>query len=481
MKIVQTLWCGNKNLLNDSFGWVSPEYHIMSWCLSCLRIHKYYKNIHLYTDSQGYEILKNALELPYKNVSVVYDSIKHLNKNLWAYPKILTYKSQDEPFIHIDGDVFIHKKFSSKITKANLIAQNAEKPTEYYYSIIKDLNKDITCIPKHLTNPLIKNKIRSFNAGIIGGFNNTFFNEFYKEAKYFIENNIDSFRSETNITNSNLLFEQMLFAELAHFKNINIDCCIEDIIDDNGYSSKLFGDLSQQNKINILHFIGPIKRDRIHCKMLSSVLANEFPMYFNKVMQLFTNNTLYTKIENDNIIDKQQFLDNSSLKNHLDLITNHRNLLNKIKDKYSNMLPNRFLDIEKNSTLFFNVFNKKNILKKNLTLINNPDLVIIKKSFKWSKAIKKIISEYHNIEEIDQKSGIAVIPKIFTNKIEVIIISEMDYNIIYFLKTEKNIQNIFDSVKKAFPVENQNDPDIWKYFTFRLKFLVYSRCIIIKN
>lgn len=38
MKIVQTFWHGNNSLLDNSFGWMNPQYHLMSWALSCLSL-----------------------------------------------------------------------------------------------------------------------------------------------------------------------------------------------------------------------------------------------------------------------------------------------------------------------------------------------------------------------------------------------------------------------------------------------------------
>ena len=51
MKIVQTFWHGNNSLLDNSFGWMNPQYHLMSWALSCLSLKDNYQNIVLYTDS----------------------------------------------------------------------------------------------------------------------------------------------------------------------------------------------------------------------------------------------------------------------------------------------------------------------------------------------------------------------------------------------------------------------------------------------
>ncbi|WP_414649040.1 DUF6734 family protein [Chitinophaga sp.] len=33
MVICQTLWPHNKKIPEDSFGWLTPQYHLMSWAL----------------------------------------------------------------------------------------------------------------------------------------------------------------------------------------------------------------------------------------------------------------------------------------------------------------------------------------------------------------------------------------------------------------------------------------------------------------
>ena len=71
MKIVQTFWHGNNSLLDNSFGWMNPQYHLMSWALSCLSLKDNYQNIVLYTDSHGYEIFAEQLKLPYTDIIII--------------------------------------------------------------------------------------------------------------------------------------------------------------------------------------------------------------------------------------------------------------------------------------------------------------------------------------------------------------------------------------------------------------------------
>ena len=51
MRIVQSIWTANQSdLLNNSFGWLAPEYHLMGWALSCLQLKQFYPKVVLYAD-----------------------------------------------------------------------------------------------------------------------------------------------------------------------------------------------------------------------------------------------------------------------------------------------------------------------------------------------------------------------------------------------------------------------------------------------
>ena len=110
MKIIQSFWTGNKNSLTDSYGWLLPIFNYLSWIISCNQLRRYYDDVTLVTDSQGYDVLINKLHLPYTDVIVSLDCLNHYNPNLWALAKIKAYQSIKEPFIHVDGDVFIWTK-----------------------------------------------------------------------------------------------------------------------------------------------------------------------------------------------------------------------------------------------------------------------------------------------------------------------------------------------------------------------------------
>lgn len=123
MKIIQTFWTGHSKIGDNPFdlkaGWLSCEYHWMSWALSCLQLKKFYSNIELITDSIGKKILIDTFNLPYSSVSTALEnSLDKYPAELWSLAKIFSYSIQKEQFIHVDGDVFLWQSLDDKFENA---------------------------------------------------------------------------------------------------------------------------------------------------------------------------------------------------------------------------------------------------------------------------------------------------------------------------------------------------------------------------
>lgn len=148
MNFIQTLYIANsRHPFKHSFGWAAPEYHLMGWALSCLQLNKLYGSVELYANSNAAKLLIDELELRYSKVNVTHDSLVLINENLWALPKIFTYSLQHNPFVHLDGDVFIFNHFSHALFQNGLIAQNLEEATSYYLTTQKELLQNFTFFP----------------------------------------------------------------------------------------------------------------------------------------------------------------------------------------------------------------------------------------------------------------------------------------------------------------------------------------------
>src|SRR5882757_7163537 len=110
MEYIQTFWPGpgrktKEELYGFTGGWLSAEYHWMSWALSALQAQKIFGEIELVTDTPGAEMLSGVLGLPYSRVSTALDEMPgHYPAGLWSMAKIYSYSLQQEPFLHLDGD-----------------------------------------------------------------------------------------------------------------------------------------------------------------------------------------------------------------------------------------------------------------------------------------------------------------------------------------------------------------------------------------
>ena len=282
MKICQTLWTCHKDLLTDSFGWNSPQHHLMAWAYSCLKLKELYPDVEFYTDSHGAKILIDTLGLPYSNYHIEYDNLKY-NPSLWALPKVLTYGKQQQPFIHIDGDVFVFEKFNNETVNGRLIAQNQEISTSYYKGAFEQIINRITYTPELFRENLFSKYPKAYNAGILGGCDMELISKYVWEAVNFVEQN---YAVHSN-ANFNIIFEQLLFYSIAQASGVKVECYYDKIFNDNGYVLDLFGDFLSLPKLKYLHLIGPLKRNKFACDQLTKRLYSEYPDYFIRIVSLF--------------------------------------------------------------------------------------------------------------------------------------------------------------------------------------------------
>ncbi|SFW66192.1 hypothetical protein SAMN02927921_03094 [Sinomicrobium oceani] len=502
MRIVQSLWSGSKNLLTNNFGWHSPQYHVMAWTLSCLRLKEYYKDLYLYTDTHGYNILIDYLKLPYKGVEVCYDTINHYHESLWALPKIMTYASQEESFIHVDGDVFIWERFPEHLEAGDLIAQNIERGTDYYKQMMTHLEKDLKYIPDFLIDNLKKESITSYNAGILGGSDITFIKEYTKEAIKFINHNQrEGFNPSINF---NILFEQILFASLTGSEEKKVTTLFSETFKDSGYSSSRFADFSAVPfNLKYLHIIGTKKREQEICELLSRILLKEYPDFFYKIVSLFrhehvnfekkisffltrtyeTSNVPVPAHKNESLCKSDQLdtINKCSYSNSKE-VNSFADTLKELKQKWGDIKNQKLLDGELAATDFYSYFYLKKEQQAETLVQKNCYLEILEESFGWDKAVKEAINPDLLGDEVEN-FGLAYVPRLFFEGYKEVVISELDYNILILLEEPHCINDIVLYLEKCFPPgKGKSNYDIIYNLTLHhLKKLFIHQCIYVKH
>ena len=244
MKIVQSYWSKPNKSFEKGFqnkisgGWRNIKYQYMSWALSCLKLKTFYPNIELVTDLEGKRILIEQLGLPYDNVRIELDNLNKYPVELWALGKLYTYALQNEPFIHVDNDVFIWEKFNNQIEKAELIGQHVDNDEDHYHHALKHLKELNIKLPSFLINDFEKNnKFNASNAGIIGGSNVCFFKEYVNEAFHLINSQLGKINKSLFGTSYAIIYEQYLYSAMARKNQIKISHLFEaDKSKKNGFS-----------------------------------------------------------------------------------------------------------------------------------------------------------------------------------------------------------------------------------------------------
>ena len=278
MKIIQSFWTGKHNNIEYSFGWLSNEYHYLSWILSCNQLRKYYDEVELFTDSLGYSILIEKLKLPYTKVHIVLDELNNYDDNLWALAKIKSYSLMNEPFLHIDGDVFIFEPFDKNLMKSSIITQNIETTSDYYWNMWSKIKPELNFIPIIMENYNNQLHTKAYNMGVFGG-NNLSFIKKYTDASFDFVNKNKYSLSKINAYNFNIFFEQVLLYELSQEHQINVNCLINEDIGDNEY--KGFGNFEEVPKERkYLHLLGFYKKQELVCNKMSIYVQKYYPEYY---------------------------------------------------------------------------------------------------------------------------------------------------------------------------------------------------------
>ncbi len=284
MRFVQTFWTAGRNPLEHGFGWLRPEFNLMSWALSCLSLREHYDEVALYTDEQGKHVLIDLLHLPYTEVNVVYDEKLCLPQH-WAYAKIKTYSLQTKPFLHVDGDVFLPKPISEDVINATLMAQNKETGTEYYRRMMDGILQEATLeLPDYIGEALREAYIASYNMGVFGGNDLAFIHAYCEEAQNLYESN-KAFCSDGNF---NLLFEQILFACKVKREHQSVCTIFPMLFNDNGYTVADFCQLCDYEHKGYFHILGGHKRNQVITESLAEALIIHYPDYYRMITTLYS-------------------------------------------------------------------------------------------------------------------------------------------------------------------------------------------------
>lgn len=285
MIYVQTLSIHPKNNpYQNTYGWLSPEHHWMAWCLSCLQLRELGYSPVLHCNDAAAGVLIDDLKLPYQQVHATHNNFYLPDERLWALSKIHTYSLQTEPFLHIDGDVFLFQKLPESLLDAALIAQNVEEATAFYTDAQQTYMEHFRYFPAEVQADFFSGEpISALNAGILGGTNVGFFQEYALAAKEYVKRN-EPYLNKVATDQFNVFFEQHLCFSMATKRGLDIGLLFEEAFKDNQYTGLANFHETPQRR-SYLHLLGHFKRDAFACQEMAAHFRVLYPEYYYRVME----------------------------------------------------------------------------------------------------------------------------------------------------------------------------------------------------
>ncbi len=459
----------------------------MSWALSCLQLKKYYSQVELYSDKITSDLLINQLNLPYSTVHCELDVLNKYDKELWAIPKIYAYSKQNQPFLHVDGDVYIWDAFDHNLISNNLIAQNLESATNHYNSIMLDLERHLNYFPPEILEERKNNNpILAYNAGIFGGADYDFFKTYCEKAFTFVNKNVNDF-PKISVHNFNIFFEQYLFYCLAKKDNKKVGVLFDQVIGDNEY--KGFGDFIEiPHYKKYLHLLGNYKKSEVVCIQLANRLRQDYPEFYYKIIALYKKNNIpllhdyyldedneLSLLERSRILKKKyhigripkevykprQFIESSPIvsqtlndEEQRDFNLFFKKVNNFKKAKFSKFSLDYLYGRDLNVTQYFELLfaDEGNILKK--TLVSTQDCIIIESRYDWS-LIDNSTNHFQKKNQLKKSVLTMMVPESNVKGYSLNNIDRLDVEIINILKEKKTVGELLRICKNLF-----NDQDL---------------------
>ena len=457
MRFVQTLWCGGKSLSDYSFGWLNQESHLMSWALSCLSISKHY-DVALYTDTEGKHMLVDRLKLPYKEVHVVYEDLAVLPHH-WAIAKIKTYTLQEEPFIHVDGDIYIPNPLPDDILKAGLVAQNREIGTKYYRRMVdRMLSFGTIKLPRYIEQGLEEESISSYNMGIFGGNDVDFIHEYCDEALRFVrDNDINNATLPHSRVVCNIFFEQIIFAAFADLKKREVASVLGRDVKDEGYSGFEFCDLAYYEQRAFFHLLGGHKRNPYNCDMIGKTLLRLYPEYYKRIVKMFPSlNKRFGALESEpaRTISIER------------CIARYEDFRGGLENEWHDMPVSRLVGLERQTAQFVRFCMASDEQRKELRLAVHPELHTFGIPEEWPPQAAEIIKRRLGCDPKLPLTALAFIPVLLGDGIKETPLTELHCHMIAFLSGKRvSYEELEEKVLSHFGVTTEIPNNSVELFT----------------
>lgn len=290
MRAVWSFW-SKPFLAKRNIAWRSPLHHLLAWGLSVRQAQRHYRETVLVTDRAGRRLLIDQLGLPFVHVSTELERLAHVDPAWWALGKFVAYSLQDQPFVHLDTDVFLWKPLPKAVAGSPVFTQcpefyaNGSKPS--VGAIEHAFTERGIALPIEWTwaRSMRQNYFREENCGIMGGSHVDFIRHYSCAALDLVLNPengmVWSGFSDNGMHNFTL--EQFFLAACLDFHNAHPDSLYHGVTVRRLFSSVSEAcDTTHAARAGYTHLLGGAKSHPAVAKRLEERTLREDPFYFRR-------------------------------------------------------------------------------------------------------------------------------------------------------------------------------------------------------
>jgi hypothetical protein len=210
--------------------WREPQHHLLAWGLSLRLARQHYPETTLVTDSAGKALLIDALGLEFSQVSTELDRLRDVDPGWWALGKLVAYGLQNQPFVHLDTDVFLWRALPAALSAAPVFAQCPEQHSIQHEWCGPDqieslFERHARSLPAEWEWASSRNSIsfREENCGILGGTRVDFIRHYAQIAIRMVTNpgHAALWADLPEKSGFNMLIEQFLLAACIDYHRVH--------------------------------------------------------------------------------------------------------------------------------------------------------------------------------------------------------------------------------------------------------------------
>jgi hypothetical protein len=272
----------------------------------------------LYTDDEGARLLVDGLGLAFEHVATPLNVLAGQNPGWWALGKVLTYSLQEEPFVHIDNDVYLWSALPERLAHADVIAQNPEAfdssdlfENNYYRPDL--MQQSIRAVNGWIPTELSEYTPRSGTpraacCGIVGGRRVDFLRHYANQVMRMVDHTSNRpvwpiLRDKLNLESLNIIFEQHLLVACLDYHKSRAESPYAGVRIEYLFSN--FSDATlRAAETGFTHLIGEAKQNAQLLARLENRVRTDFPTYYERCISCWKRSkeqsTVGTQYRGDN-------------------------------------------------------------------------------------------------------------------------------------------------------------------------------------